>query len=255
MDKFFKNSFIVCCLMFLCSLSFAGLSVNPSVINVKGVPGSGYKNAYSLTSTYENPVTVVLEISKGNCFSGNKDVDVNDWLKFEKTEFNLKPGETVKVPYEVLINDNMKGSLCGRVSFAAQQSSMINLSISVPIYVIVEGTENIDFEISSLSLNINSNDGSLYYKMTIKNNGNVHIRHSGRIQIYSTKNKKKVKTVPIEESVPTYCESSRDFNGTIPKLEDGKYVALFVVNALDNKATKQVKFKIKNNEIKILKIK
>ena len=250
-----KKYLTIGCLLFLCSLSFAGLSVNPSVINVKGVPGSSYSNAYSLTSTYENPVTVVLEVSKGNCFSENKDIDVKDWLKFEKTEFNLQPGETVKVPYEVLINDKMKGSLCGRVSFSAQQSSMINLSISVPIYVIVEGTENVDFEISSLSLTRNSKDGSLYYKMTIKNNGNVHIRHSGKIQIYSTKDKKKVKTVPIEETVPTYCESSRDFNGTIPKLEDGKYVALFVVNALDNKVTRQVKFKIKDNEIKILKIK
>ena len=136
-----KKYLTIGCLLFLCSLSFAGLSVNPSVINVKGVPGSSYSNAYSLTSTYENPVTVVLEVSKGNCFSENKDIDVKDWLKFEKTEFNLQPGETVKVPYEVLINDKMKGSLCGRVSFSAQQSSMINLSISVPIYVIVEQSQ------------------------------------------------------------------------------------------------------------------
>ena len=255
MNNFIVKYSVVCCLMFLCSLSFAGLSVAPSVINVKGVAGTSYKNAYSLTSTYESPVTVVLEISNGKYFSENKDIDVKDWLKFEKTEFDLQPGETVKVPYEVLINDKMKGSLCGRVSFASQQSSMINLSISVPIYVIVEGTENINFEISSLSLNRNSKDGSLYYKMIINNNGNVHIRHSGRIQIYNTKEKKKVKTIPIEETVPTYCESSRDFNGTIPTLEDGKYVALFVVNALGNKATKKVKFRIKDNEIKILKIK
>ena len=255
MKYYLKKYFIICCLMFLCSLSFAGLSVNPSVINVKGIPGSSYKGAYSLTSTYEMPVTVVLEVSNGNCFSENKDINVKDWLKFEKTEFNLKPGETVKVPYEVLINDKMKGSLCGRVSFTAQQSSMINISISVPIYVIVEGTENINFEISSLSLNRNSKDGNLYYKMTIKNNGNVHIRHSGKIQIYNIKDKKKIKTVLIEETVPTYCESSRDFSGNITALEDGKYVALFVVNALGNKATKQVKFKIKDNELKILKIK
>lgn len=253
MKSFLRKYFIAFGLMFVCSLSFAGLSVNPSVINIKGVPGTSYENAYSLTSTYENPVTVVLEISNGKSFSENKDIDVKEWLKFERTEFNLQPGETVKVPYKVLINDKMKGSLCGRVSFSAQQSSMINLSISVPIYVIVESTEDIKFDIDSLNINI-SKDGNLYYKMTIKNDGNVHIRHSGIIQIYSTKDKKKVKTVPIEETVPTYCESSRDFNGTIPALEDGKYVALFVVNALDNKATKKVKFKIKNNKIKILKI-
>jgi hypothetical protein len=198
-------------------------------------------------------VTVVLEVSKGNCFSENKDTDVKDWLKFEKTEFNLQPGETVKVPYEVLINDKMKGSLCGRVSFSAQQSSMINLSISVPIYVIVEGTENIDFEISSLSLSRNSNDGSLYYKMTIKNNGNVHIRHSGKVQIFDKKKKKEISVVYIDETVPTYCEKSRDFNGNISALKKGKYVAVFTIKALGKEVTKEVKFKITKKDIKILK--
>ena len=248
-----KKYFISFCLMFVCSMAFAGLSVKPSIVNITGVPGSSCKNAYALTSTYETPVTVDVVLSNGNSFSGNGELNVEDWLKFEKKQFDLKPGETVDVPYEVLVATGMKGSVCGRVDFSAQQSSMINLSISVPIYVTVEGTEDINFEIESVNIMRLVRDNSLFYKMVVKNNGNVHIRHCGKIQIFDGKKKKELQTVTIEETVPTYCEKTRDFNGNIPQLENGKYVAVFTINALGKEATKEVKFKVTKKGIKMLK--
>lgn len=107
-----KKCFLTLSLMFVCSLAFAGLSVKPSVVNVSGVPGSTYKGSYALTSTYEDPVTAELKLSNGNSFSGNGELNVEDWLKFEKKEFDLKPGETIDIPYEVLISTSMKGSVC-----------------------------------------------------------------------------------------------------------------------------------------------
>ncbi len=252
MNSFMKKNFITLCLMFLSSLAFAGLSVKPSIVNIAGEPGSTYKGSYSLTSTYENPVVVDLNLSNGNSFSGNGELNVEDWLKFEKKEFDLKPGETIDIPYEVLISTSMKGSVCGRLDFSAQQSSMINLSISIPMYVTVEGTQDIQFEIDSLNITRNAKDGSLFYKMVIKNTGNVHIRHSGKVQVFDKKKKKEISTVTIDETVPTYCEKSRDFNGNIPALKKGKYVAVFTVNALGKQATKEVKFKITKKDIKIL---
>jgi len=89
--------------------------------------------------------------------------------------------------------------------------------------------------------------------MVIKNDGNVHIRHSGKIQIFDAKKKNEINTVTIEETVPTYCEKTRDFNGNIPALDNGKYVAVFTINALGKEATKEVKFKVTKKEIKVLK--
>lgn len=253
MNKFMKKYFLTLCLTFFYSLAFAGLSVKPSIVNISGVAGATYEGVYSLTSTYDMPVTVALNLSNGNSFSGNGELDVKTWLKFEKNEFDLKPGETIEIPYKVLIEENMKGSVSGRLDFSAQQSSMINLSISIPIYLTIEGTENISFEIDSLDISKNVKDGSLFYKMVVKNTGNVHIRHSGKIQVYDKKKKKVIRTVNIEETVPTYCEKSRDFNGTIPALKKGKYVAVFTINALGKQATKEVKFKVTKKQIKILK--
>lgn len=252
-----KKFFVVFNLMFICSLSFAGLSVNPSIANISGIQGSSCKNAYSVTSSYEEPVTVEVSLSNGNSFSGNGDLNVEDWLKFEKKEFDLQPGETAEVPYEVFISTNMKGSVCGRVDFSTQQSAMINLSISVPVYVVVEGTDNISFNIESLDISKSPRDGNYYYKMTIKNTGNVHIRHSGKIQIRKSGTKKELKNMTIEETVPTYCEQSRDFNGLFlsqkEMLEDGKYVAKFIINDFGKEATRKVKFRVKNKEITVLK--
>jgi hypothetical protein len=116
---------------------------------------------------------------------------------------------------------------------------MINLSISVPIYVTVEGTENISFEIDSVNLFKNTKDNNIFYKMVIKNDGNVHIRHSGKIQIFDAKKKKEINTVTIEETVPTYCEKTRDFTGNIPALDNGKYVAVFYNKCFRKRSNKR----------------
>lgn len=253
MNSFMKKYILAFCLMFLCSLSFANFSVTPTVINVSGVPGSSYQNAYLVTNKFETPMTFTVTLSNGNCFSENEGVDVNDWLKIEKMEFSLKPGETIKVPYEVTINEKMKGSLCGRVKFSVDQSSTINLSISVPIYVIVEGTENINFEIEDLDFAKNPADGNLFYRMTVKNTGNVHIRHTGKIKIYDSKKQKEIKSIDIEETVPTFCENSKQFVESIGTLDDGTYVAVFTIEDLGKQATKEIKFKVVKDEVGIVK--
>lgn len=253
MNNFIKKYIVTFCLMFLCSLSFANFSVTPTVVNVSGVPGSSYENVYLVTNKFETPMTFTVTLSNGNCFSENEGVDVNDWLQIEKMEFSLNPGETTKVPYKVTVNEKMKGSLCGRVKFSVDQSSMINLSISVPIYVIVEGTENINFEIESLDLGKSDRDDNFYYSMVIKNTGNVHIRHSGKIQIFDSKKEKEVKTIDIQETVPTFCESSKQFVDSMGTLDDGTYVAVFTVEDLGKQATKEVKFKVEKDNIEKIK--
>ena len=78
MNNFMKKYILTFCLMFICSLSFANFSVTPTVINVSGVPGSSYENAYLVTNKFETPMTFTVTLSNGNCFSENEDVDVND---------------------------------------------------------------------------------------------------------------------------------------------------------------------------------
>lgn len=247
MNRLYIRSFILMFVMFFSSLSFAGLSVKPSIYNIKASTGTVFENKYLVTSSYDTAMTIVLDVSNGNTYSGNKEIDVNKWLKFERKKYDVAPMGTVEVPFKVEVAKDMVGSVSGRVSFTVEQSSMINLAITVPIYVVVEGTEKIDFRIDSLTMSKNERDGGIYYKMAIKNEGNVHIRHSGNIEIYDKKKKNLILNVPIEESVPTYAEQDRVFTGKVVSkdgLKKGKYVAVFKIRDLEKEVLKEVSFKV-----------
>ncbi len=242
-----KKFLAILSFLFCVNLAYAGLSVDPSVTNISENPGSVYKGKYKVKNTYDKNISVSVEVTKGNSFSANKDADINKWLVFEKYKYFIPAGESVEVPYTVKIDENFKGSISSRVSFSVdkEQGQMISISISVPIYVTVKGTENIDFVIDTLNLYKTGDDIS--YKMTLENKGNVHIRHSGDIEIYNKKKKKLLKTVFIQETVPTYCEQKRDFGERIlacSDLKKGKYVAVFKVRALGKEVTKEIKFKL-----------
>jgi len=251
MNKMMKKFLLIIGLIFCFNFAYAGLSVTPSVTNVFGEQGSTYKGKYIVRNTYDHPITIKIGLDKGNTFSGNPDVDVKSWLKFKRTKYDIAKDGQVEIPYEAHILSNMKGSVSAKVEFSVDQSSMISISVVVPIYITVTGTENIDFNIDSI--NLFSSQNGIGYKLTIQNNGNVHIRHTGQIEIYTKKKKKLVKTVYIPETVPTYCESKRDFTDFMigkDEIKKGKYVAVFKVNALGKEAVKEIKFKVtKHGEV------
>ena len=141
-------------ILFCVNLAYAGLSVDPSVTNVFGEPGSVYEGKYTVKNTYERNINITVEVTKGNSFSANKDADVNSWLVFEKYKYFIPAGEKVEVPYNIKIDENFKGSVSARINFSVDQEEgqMISISISVPIYVTVQGTENVDFCIDSMAL-------------------------------------------------------------------------------------------------------
>jgi len=250
-----KKILLLVGLLFCFSLSYAGLSVDPSVTNIKGVPGSGYKGKYSVKNTYDRDINIIVEVEQGKTFSGNGNIDVTKWLQLEKNKYFIKAGEIAEIPYTVIIDENFKGSVSARITFSVDQEKgqMITISISVPIYVVVEGTENIDYCIDSLDLYNAGNNIS--YKLVLENKGNVHIRHSGSIEIYSKNKKELLKTIPIQETVPTYCGEKRDFlENMLPKteLKKGTYVAVFKVRALDKEVVKEVDFKVsKDGKVQI----
>ena len=252
-----KKFLAIISVLFCFSLAYAGLSVDPAVTNIAGEPGSGYNGKYLVKNTYDRNINVVIEVTKGNCFSANKDIDVSKWLVFEKYKYPIAAGETVEVPYTISIGEEFKGSVSARINFAVEQEQgqMISISISVPIYITVTGTDNIDFCIDSLDLY--SSGKNISYQLVLENKGNVHIRHSGNIELYTKKKKKLLKNISIQETVPTYCEQKREFSETIlPKsdLKKGKYVAVFKIRALGKEVTKEINFKVsKKGDIKIKK--
>lgn len=252
MNKRFLCSLLTI-LFFSCGVVFAGLSVDPSITNVTNYPDTYSESYYILENTYDTDIYVKVNLSVGNVFSGNKDIDINKVLLFEKDKYFIPAGEKIKVPYKIYIDKKFKGSLAFRIGFQVEKEDgeMFSILMSMPVYVMVLGTENIDFDIKKLDL-FSSND-IIRYSLVLENKGNIHIRHSGSVDVfYKSKSKKNlIKTVNIPETVPTYCEKEREFKENLinkSSLESGKYIAVFKIEALGEEVTKEIKFKIDKNK-------
>lgn len=198
-------------LLFCFSLSYAGLSVDPLVTNIKCKPEFQYKGQFLVKNTYDRDINIIVDVKQGKTFLGNGDIDIKNWLKVEKNKYFIKAGKTLEVPYTANIDKKFKGSVSARLTFTAytEEKQMITISISVPIYITIEGTENIDFDIDTL--NLYTSKDNISYKLVLENKGNVHIRHSGMIEIYSKNKKKLLKTIYLPETVPTYSEKKDIF--------------------------------------------
>lgn len=243
---YFRVLFFVS-LMFIFNLAYANLRISPAVVNISADPMTICESKFVVMNVEDKTVTVTVTKEDWKNFEGNdSSVTVDKWLELEKTKFDIGPNEFVEVPFKVTTDKSMVGSVSGMVVFTIE-GGMFQISMKQPIYIVIKGTEKIDFEIDSLKMATSERDGGIYYNMTVKNNGNVHIRHNGVIEIYSKETGDLVKTLDIEETFPTYAKDSRVFNGFMLKgtdLKKGKYAAIFKIKAFDKQVVKRIDFKV-----------
>ena len=246
-NLYLKKVLFFLILMFIFNLAYANLRISPAVVNISAEPMAICENKFIVMNVEDKPVTVTVTKEDWKNFEGNdSSVTVNKWLELEKTKFDIGPNEFVEVPFKVTTDKNMVGSVSGMIVFTVE-GGMIQVSMKQPIYITIKGTEKVDFEIDSLKMATSERDGGIYYSMAIKNNGNVHIRHNGVIEIYSKETGNIVKSVDIDETFPTYAQDSRIFNGFMLKgtdLKKGKYAAIFKIKAFDKQVVKRIDFKV-----------
>lgn len=251
-----KNFFVVVFVVICCSvLLYADLSISPAVINVVATDDAFCESTYSVFNAADSEAVVKVYVEDWkNCSQNSSDVTASKWLILPKAEFKIKPKATVEVPFRIETFNGMVGSVSAMVVFSSNKSGMINMTMKVPVYIIIEGTEIVDFKIDSLKIS-ESQTGNIVVSFTIKNNGNVHIRHTCGVKVYDTETGDVVKKIEMDESFPTYCESSRDFSvnvATKDELKKGSYVAVFEVRALGRFVNKSVWFDVlKDGKVKV----
>ena len=246
---FVKNFlfFFILVLMFVFELAYAELSITPAVVNVVAEPMALCESKYIVTNISDNAVTVIVTKENWKNFSGNSsDVSVDNWLELGKNKFDIAPKETVEVPFKVITSEKMVGSVSGMIVFTVK-GGMFSFSMKQPVYVVINGTEQVDFKIDSITMETAKINGNLYYNMVVRNAGNVHVRHNGVIEIYSRKTGNLVNSIDIDETFPTYAQDSRIFNGFMLKgtdLAKGNYTAIFKIKAFDKQTVKKIDFKV-----------
>jgi len=245
-----KKLFLLIFLVLFFSISaFAGLIINPARNELTMERNNVYEGSYLVKSDYSAPVTVDISVKDWNNSPSNKDVRVEDWLVLMQKSVRLAPGEEKEVKYKVY-SKNYEGSLSGMVSYTVQSAEHlgINLMTSVPVYLIIEGTQNIDFDFDKLEVinprmqNPYSNVKTIDILYSVKNSGNIFVRLSGQLKVM--KGKKTVVERMIGELSPVYPEQSRGFFEKIEVLPKGKYVLNISLSGRGKTAEKSIQFRV-----------
>ncbi|MFH1282925.1 MAG: hypothetical protein ABII27_04605 [bacterium] len=217
-----------------CSLSlFASqqLEISPLRLELRIPPEGEYAGEYSVKNITDSDMEVAIEVNDWFVLEDNKGIEAKDWLSFDPPVFNLKSNEVRVVKYKIKVPKEAKGELAEKISFTPTISeAQLIVMMSVSLYVFIEGTEEPIVEIAK-SVVRREKDGYTA-AVVLKNEGNVHIRPTGKVTVL--KGKKVVKTVPISYGWPVYPNQERAFFARWDDmlLDKGRYTAKFEVNLL-----------------------
>ena len=237
-----KSIFIIVFLLLICTNAFAGLSITPARSEVVIEQNGTYDSFYTIKNGFDKTVRVEISVKNWNNSLENRNVPVTNWLIIPYNYVVLEPGESRQINYTVK-SGNLKGSLSGMVSFTVRSPDHegINLMTSVPVYMTVDGTQNISYDIESIGLKKN-NDDNITINYAVKNSGNVHLRLNGNLKV--TKGKNVAAERIINDLSPVYPDLARSFSNSIAALPKGKYILNISLSALNKTAEKSIQFRV-----------
>jgi len=230
----------------------AALQLNPARQEVSLSPGE--TATVQIEAVNETAAAARVGVSVKNWFllSENAHIAVEDWLRADKEEFTLKPGEkqvvrfTITAPAAGKKGAAASGFLVGMASFMQDpaESGGVSFIMSASIYVLIKGTEKPDGTLDDLTLRREGE--SLQALALLKNTGNLHLRPTGDIRFFNNKGQE-LGVIPIEESRPVYPGQTRAFGGRTPWPAWGKgpFRALARVNFWDKTVEIERRFRIK----------
>jgi hypothetical protein len=242
-------------LIFSASPSWA-LHVEPARCEFKAPPGGTGSAAFDVTNDTNENLTIEPSTKDWFVLKENKGISARDWILLaDARSFKLKPGQTRHVPFRVKTPKAAQGELVGMVSFLVLKDvpSMVNLVVSVAVYVEIAGTEEVAGEISQLAVRP-AGDGRVQGMIVVRNKGNVHLRPEGWMEVLDPKGAQ-VARIFLELGRPVYPGIERGYMGySVPvNLPPGSYrlVAHMSWNGV-KEAVKENRFRInKKGEYKL----
>ncbi len=231
-----------------CSL-YAGIIVEPVRQEISVKPGQTFKGKYTVKNPDDKKVEINISARQWVKTGINKDITIDNWLKISPTTIELAPQEKKEIKYEVFLPTSTVGEVSAMISFVpeAKKNQMLNLVLSVSLYVTAKGTEVIDAKISDISLH-QEKAKNLKVAVIVKNKGNVHIRPEGSVII--KKGRKTLNTINLRSGWPVYPDRKYGYIGTWANanLKKGKYTAYAHITYGDKLSlTKKKVFRIDKN--------
>lgn len=236
------------------SIAFAGIGVDPIILEVvvsKDVPTKG---VFRVSNTGANPVHIRVSPEKWQ----GMDRDIKTWLSLEPMVFELAQNEKKEVSYKISTPGDSSGEIRCIVFFVADEMgehrSNVGIRFGVPIYAIVGGTEVLDVEISGIE--IGYADNVLSGSILVNNKSNIHVRPRIDIDVLDSKDRL-ISSYNLPHGQPAQLGQNRPFEfEQYLVLNDGRYKAVVKVDygqmyGLENRiARKKTSFVVRKGEKK-----
>lgn len=213
---------------------FAGIGASPTYLEISGAHGERLKGYFTVYNTGKEPLDVSVYFRKYFKLNENRKIGVKNWLHVRPMRFKLGTEGSREVKYIVQVPEKGIGEVMSLIFFKAPSSpgSNVSMSFGVSIYVGIEGTKVVKGKIEDVRLRrviIPSGNVPPYYNVTVsvKNEGNVHIRPQIKMDLY--RERKKIKMVDLPFGWPVFpnesynYQCSLDLNGS--RLEPGYYLS------------------------------
>ena len=230
-------------------LAFAGnlwgfVGISPPIVEIYIRPGQSVEGKLVISNNQEETIMVNLELKDWwTQTTGISSPGFDQWLKISKVkDMKIGPRKQKSIKYKVKAPSDARGELMAMVFFSfhskrdpAGNPTKFNIEMrhGAPIYVIIEGTEEVRTETKHVAsyFTHNSSTSPIEFSLNLKNTGNVHVRPYGSISIY--KEDALLDSFDLQFGTPIFPgQEERYFaKSNVSNLEEGTYQAAFRVTA------------------------
>lgn len=248
-----NRKILVCFGLFLFILAMtqtvlhASISVTPTLYELQIPKGQSYTDAIRVVNVGKLDVMVKVYLSdfdfqaNGNIRfpdAGTGKYSLADYVRLNPTSLQLEPGEEKFVRFTLTMPDNLTGEYQGILFFqtlpkgiktpAPGKQVMVSTRIGAAIYAAVKNTAIHSSEISDIffSQAHTPDNPSFHYALLYHNNGNIHLRPTGKLKILDAAGKEVASTPVNENKTSVLRDSFRIFEGDFKnksELRDGSY--------------------------------
>ncbi len=201
---------------------YASVRVTPVVSQLNISTGEEKSDFFSVQNTGDELVTIEVELEELlREETDTEGINVDSWLEVEPRRFNIASGQEKRVMYKVNVPEDGEGELRARVFFTTGVTSKGTIGIKkrfgVAVYVAIQGTEIVEAEITGVSVSgigpgtKGDFKGGMKIGVTVRNDGNVHIRPRGKVVIKDGKGKM-VKELALPYGYPIMPQQSYTYN-------------------------------------------
>ncbi len=230
-----KFGFIMLLVLVAAQRAYAGIptvSVSPVTKTVTLSKGETKSGTFVVYNNSDKVLHVKVEPRHWHMVEENKDIPLEAWLEIAPLEFDIGPKGEKGIEFNVTAPEDVTGELAAMIAFKPkpEEEQPINIVFSVSLYVIVLGTEKVDYNISDFKIWKFEDKKALSIKLDLKNTGNVHLKPKTTVFIQDIFNKNLQKAV-LRYGKPTYPGRVQDYHGAIYnfRLKPGLYKAMIDV--------------------------